>query len=324
MQVGGSDVDLLLNDLSIHGQFKDVPDFSRAIERVMQLRQLAKRFGKDLYCHKNLTQAQVTHHQTLVQVIQALEKSKGQALMQWLTRQGPYWDTNRLHSEDDYLEYDGGVVTDTALGEAAFGNMRGQERRMASLVPSSFEKSPLPVTWSSGNGESKVVDVRNHWDGDELETLLKEAPASLTSWEQLEAVCTQQFDALHFSGDCFLELRGHPFVDGAAKQVLNLLDVLQKMLRAFEGTGQRTALGQQLYQDHFTGDKAWFSDSSDAEKVDFRSELTFKHPSVAGESLFCPWHGKVKTPQIRVHHSWPIRANEPLYVVYIGPKRTKR
>lgn len=79
-----------------------------------------------------------------------------------------------------------------------------------------------------------------------------------------------------------------------------------------------------MFQLHFTGDKAWFSDSSSTEKSDFRKELTFRHPMNAGEYLFCTWHGKVKTPQLRIHFSWPIRASDPLYVVYIGPKITKQ
>jgi len=69
--------------------------------------------------------------------------------------------------------------------------------------------------------------------------------------------------------------------------------------------------------------KAWFSDSSDAEKNEFRTELTFKHPEIDGETLFCTMHDKVKTPQIRIHFSWPVRADAPLYVVYVGQNITK-
>jgi hypothetical protein len=32
----------------------------------------------------------------------------------------------------------------------------------------------------------------------------------------------------------------------------------------------------------------------------------------------------LKTQQIRIHFSWPIRVDTPLYVVYVGPKITKR
>jgi hypothetical protein len=79
-----------------------------------------------------------------------------------------------------------------------------------------------------------------------------------------------------------------------------------------------------LYAAHFVGEKAWLTDSSDAEKRQFRSELTFPNPEKSGQHLFCSWHGKVKTPQLRIHFSWPIAANTPLYIVYVGPKITKR
>ena len=158
-----------------------------------------------------------------------------------------------------------------------------------------------------------------------LAPLRRSSPAPLRrSLTQLAAICRGQCDALTFSEDCFGALRGHPFVEGAARHVLVLLDVLHQFSRCFDNAGQRTPEGQRLYQDHFTGGKAWFSDSSDAEKEDFKSDLTFKHPTAQGETLFCTWHGKVKTPQIRIHFSWPVRANEPLYVVYVGPKITKR
>ncbi len=75
---------------------------------------------------------------------------------------------------------------------------------------------------------------------------------------------------------------------------------------------------------YITGGKAWFSDSSDAEKQEFEHDMTFKQPAAEGEMLFCTGHGKVKAPQIRLYFSWPVRANEPVYVVYFGPKLTKR
>jgi len=52
--------------------------------------------------------------------------------------------------------------------------------------------------------------------------------------------------------------------------------------------------------------------------------MTFPDPDVQGETLFCSWHGKVKTPQYRIHFSWPVTAASPVYVVYVGPKITKR
>jgi hypothetical protein len=109
-----------------------------------------------------------------------------------------------------------------------------------------------------------------------------------------------------------------------AERILVLLDVLQRLKQCFDEHGSRTMDGHVLYQQHFTGDKCWFSDSSDAEKEDFKSDLSFPHPDAPGETLFCTWHGKVKSPQYRIHFSWPVTAAAPVYVVYIGPKITTR
>jgi hypothetical protein len=104
-----------------------------------------------------------------------------------------------------------------------------------------------------------------------------------------------------------------------------LLSSARRILKGcFDDQGHRNDEGHRLYANHFTGAKASFSDSSDSEKNDFRNELTFAHPEQPGETLFCAWHGKIKTPQIRIHFSWPVRSEAPLYVVYVGPKITKR
>ena len=127
----------------------------------------------------------------------------------------------------------------------------------------------------------------------------------------------------------FEPLQGHPFVPGAAQRIVVLLNVLNRMKQCFDDDGSRTAEGHRLYQDFFTGEPgnggrgAAFTDSSDPEKHDFKNDLTFPSPAHPSETLFCTWHGKVQTPQIRVHFSYPIRKDDPLFVVYVGPKITK-
>jgi hypothetical protein len=321
---GGSELDLLLNDMSFHGQFEDIKSFKSAVGRIMAMRQEAQRYGRELRCHRSLANVQATHTLKLSQVVQAFEKNESRSLMQWLTRQGPFWEDTRLHTADDYLELNGDVVTDTAIGEAAFGNLQGEDRHVASLTPSSFNNSPLQVKWTPGVGSCKDVEVLNHWTAIDLQTLLAAAPPAVESWAGLADVCRGRYDKLTIADDCFHALRGHPFVEGASRQILVLLNVLNRFAACFDDSGQRSEDGQRLYQDHFTGDKAWFTDSSDTEKEEFKKALTFDHPDQANSSMFCSWHGKVKTPQIRVHFSWPIRHREPVYVVYIGPKLTKR
>ncbi|HPF40863.1 MAG TPA: hypothetical protein P5081_07175 [Phycisphaerae bacterium] len=126
------------------------------------------------------------------------------------------------------------------------------------------------------------------------------------------------------SDSCFAPLDGYPFEQPAANRILQILEVLERFKVCFDQDGQRSAEGHEIARLHFQGDRAMFSDSSDTEKQDFEHELSFRHPLNESETLFCPWHGKVNTPKFRVHFSWPVTAKDPLFVVYVGPKITKR
>ncbi len=317
-------MELILNDCSIHGQFLSLGAFRDAIGRVMIIRETTRRFRGDLQCHRNVANAQVTPDLKMREAApRALDKNKLRAFMGWLDRHGPFWDDVRQHNSDDLLEFNGEVVTDTAVGEAAYCLIRGIDRGLVSFKPSSWLISPLAVNWHDSERVSSV-EVLNYWDPEEVEAALESAPVQLGSWKDLEATARIRCPDLTFANDSFDPLTGHPFSKGAAERLLLRLNVLHTLKNCFNERGERTPEGQSLYRKHFTGDKAWFSDSSYTEKVEFESDLTFAHPTNAGERLFCTWHGKVKTPQLRVHFSWPIRASEPLYIMYVGPKITKR
>lgn len=317
-------MELLVNDLSINGQFLDLNSFRGAISRVMTMRETARRFGRELHCHRNIAHAQVTQEQSMEQAIQIFDLAQRRSVMQWLTRYGPFWEDTRGHSPDDYLECNDKVVTDTAVGEAAWNCINGIDRRLVSLTPSSWAFSPVPVDLVENTGNRKSVDVLNYWELATLETNLRAAPRPIVSWTDLAHSSHTRCPNLTFSADSFEPLRGHPFHIGAVYRIIELLDTLDKFKTCFDAHGQRTPEGHRLYQDHFTGDKAWFSDSSETEKQDFKKQLTFHHPAIDRETLFCTWHGKVKIQQLRIHFSWPVRADESLYIVYVGPKITKR
>ncbi len=319
-------MELLFNELSVEGQFADVGAFRAAVGRIMAIRSRLRQSGRDLYCHRNVVSRRVTRDSTIPDALRGLDRNSRRALMSWLTRQGPFWEEEREHGADDYLacfEHEECVVTDTSVGEAAYGCFHGTERGLVSMAPSSWCVSPVRIEW---HGEAGVrrVGVRNWWDVDVLEAELAEREPPLGSWEDMEAAARSRCPDLAFARDSFRPLRGRPFQPGVARKLLSRLIVLQEFTGSFDERGRRTPAGHRLNQKHFTGDRAWFSDSSATEKRDFRTELTFPNPARPGESLFCTWHGKVKSPQFRIHFSWPVRAAESLYVVYVGPKLTKR
>ena len=319
-------MELFFNDLSIDGQFPDLTIFRSAVERVMNIRNTIKRFGRELYCHRNVASMQVTRDKKMQQAVQYLSRDQRRAWTQWITRHGPFWEDLSRHDGGDYLECNGEIVTDKAVGEAAHRLSDGIECVLVSMNPSSWLSSPLLVVWHDTAHEQKNVDLTNYWDTETLTKVLETADKPFQSWEDLEKTAKNRCPELTFSLESFEPLRGQPFVAGAAHQLLRLLVILQKFKNCFDENGQRTTQGHETYQKYFTGKNknAWFSDSSDTEKEKFKKDLTFSHPLEIAEPLFCPWHGKVKTHQLRIHFSWPIQAHKPLYIAYVGPKITKR
>lgn len=317
-------MDLFINDLSFHGQFPDLSGFNDAISRLMHMRAECKKFRRELYCHRNLPFAQITHHHSMAQAVRSLDRDKQAALMQWITRQGPFWEDQRTHSSDEYLECRNEIVTDSALGEAAFRCYKGDNSQVVSVIPSDWDAAPIAARYVQCDGTFCDLAVGNHTEPASLLVVLKSASDPIESWQELSEICSARFSEIVFSSDAFSPLNGHPFSQGVAERIVERLGILQMLKCAVDENGNRTHEGHTLYQDYFMGDKAWFSDSTDEEKRTFKKELTFNHPLAANSQLFCPMHGKVKTPQIRLHFSWPFQHEAPVFVVYVGPKITKR
>ena len=85
---GGSKVELLVNDLSIHGQFPDVPTFRSAIGRIMAIREVARRFGSQLHCHRNISNTNVTKELSMFEATVTFPRNEKRALILWLTQLG--------------------------------------------------------------------------------------------------------------------------------------------------------------------------------------------------------------------------------------------
>jgi len=320
-------LEILVNDLSIHEQFRDVATFRDALARLMAMRSAARRFGRDVHCHRELLTASPIPGMAMQQAIGRLGvESERRAAMGWLTRFGPFWEDLRRHEGGDWLECGGKIVTGSAVGEAAFRTLHGADCGLISFAPSDWDYSPVDVTWrrEDEGAEDRSTALQNWRSPRALEDRLPDVAPPIRSWSDLRAAVAGRFESLTWAPDCFDPLKGVPFARSAAERFVALLGILDRMARAFDATGARTVKGQGIYQDYFTGDDALFSDSSDQEKRRFREALTFPHPGEPGSFLFCPWHGKVRHMTLRLHFSWPVEAGRPVYVVYAGPKLTKR
>ncbi len=303
-------MELFANDQSIHKQFYDSNSFCAALSRVMKMRRIADQYGVKLYCHRTLINTSPAPGKSLQQAIASLpSKNQIRAVMSWLTKNGPFWDDlgERHHSGEDYLECNGSIVTDSAVGEVGFRKIHGIDCGLVSFSPSDWRFSPVPIVWrrDAEGIVSKEVEVNNWWTLDQFESDLNRMPVSISSWTDVFRTSVSRFKHLRISETSFLSLDGLPFACSSADRILVLLGILDQLASQYDENGIRTHAGHHLYSDYFVGDRAWFSDSSESEKRDFREQLTFAHPEDPEKKLFCPWHGKESHSVLRIHFPGP-------------------
>ena len=315
-------MNLLLNDLSLHGQFADMSSFRDSIKTVMLLRRRAGEFGREVYANKQILNKSISASMSLYEALQRLPESEKRSVAQWLTRWGPFWEDFDRHSPDDWIWCNGDIVTDSAIGETAHCTVIGMDRRLVSLDPSEWTSRHIDV--GLGERAERTVQVLNYWQVEDLLEALRAAESPIDSWSSLEGTSRAKFLGLTFSNECFNPLKGQPFVPGAAMRIFDRLAVLDSLVNNTDAAGRRNEEGNRIYQNHFTGDRAWFSDSSITEKSEFRTELRFPHPDRVGEFIDCTWHGKVNHPPFRIHFAWPEKPGTSLSVVYVGLKITRR
>lgn len=318
-----------MNELSLHGQYANERDFRQSFNLILACGQEIENHGHSCYYSGQLNTREVMPRLDLRQV---LKKTRDRDFIQQVANlfsaRGRFWSENRRHLADDYFEYQNEVVTDTALAEAAWRVANQQDCYTVSFKPSNFCHSPLSVIWYQSEGNWSI-EVQNFWEVVTLTAFLKSNFKPPASWEELIQRCVKDYPHLTFADadDLLDPLDSQPFSEAIAKKARELLSILDELNTCFGEDGKLNRRGQEIKRNYFERKEAPFTDSSDPEKRDFRDEMIFKKPnSPTGETIFCPFHGKIKMGrEYRIHFKWPKeQPTDPLYVVYIGPKITKR
>jgi len=242
-----------------------------------------------------------------------------------IAKNGPFVEDDLLRNPGEYLALaDDTLVTEETIGEVATRAFNGLPVGLVSFAPSAYQRTPIEVNWHRNDGSIESCELPNDWEAKELERRLASYRQPPENWAEFIAQLPSRFPHLSFLPNLEEYLAGQPFYPYAVERSLVLLDVLNRLKTCFDAEGRRTAEGEELVDNYFRRGKALFSDSSDSEKNDanFRTAMTFKDPE--GRELICFWHGKIKTPQYRIHFSYPIKKGAPLYVAYIGEKLTKK
>jgi hypothetical protein len=315
----------LLNELSIHNQFQSEADFLTSLKIVLKCRDVLRRYQRSLHCSRGtLGNRQVVRNNPFRKVVGNIaNKDIQRAVLLWIDRDGPFWDDDKLHSPDELFSEDtkGDVVTDTVLAEAAFMIYQKMDASVVSFSPSDYLYSPVVVRWHRNPDDVFDISVANHWETLLVSDLLAALEPPIQSWGQLVEYVELHYENIVFLPSFASDLKGQPFSHTIAEHALFLLKVIDELKTCFDVSGHRTKKGNEIIESYFTGDHAMFSDESPTNKIAFRKDLTFKKDDET--EVFCSFHGKISHKYYRLHMSWPVTKNDPLYVAYLGPKITK-
>lgn len=320
-----------INELSLAGQFSSPEEFRVALEALLKLRNKEPCLKDRLYCSRQFQACQVTATHNFAQAVRALnDRTYTSLVLGWVAKAGPFWtdEDKRMSNEDDYFECETIDVTDQGLGEAARRKIKAVDARCFSFQGAfdSCVNSPILVIHGLPEDPIRTVEIVNCWQTSQIADSIQ-AQKEYRNWTDVEVEARARFTLLKISDDAMEPLHPVPFSQLVTHRIFELLEVLNRLVAETNEKGALSPTGKTLYSEHFTGGKAWFTDESSTNKNDrrFKERMTFKDPENENQSIFCSWHGKIKTPQLRIHFQWPLPNGESIIkVVYIGPKITKR
>lgn len=311
-----------VNDLSICGQYQIASRFLEDLKELMRLRQQIPILKRELFCSRALHTRPVTSTMNFREVVSS-DKALTQIVLSWLTKNGPFWDDDRQSNPDDYFEYQGLDVTDHGLGEAARRQLVGEEPYSVSFSNAGFDYSPVAVMHGLPQDPLGTVLIKNLWEIPNLQDNALAAIPPPINWQQMLDQAQVRFDKLVFSTRCIDALIMEPFSAYVVERSWELLRVLNEFMQCRNDDGSYSDRNNELIKNHFSGEKAWFTDESEHNQQKYREEMSFPDPEQPGVKVLCSWHGKIKSPQYRMHFEWPSQSNPTFRVFYIGPKITK-
>ncbi len=315
-------MDVHLNDLSLCGQFDTG---GQAVSALLRIFARAQKGRFRLMVSRGLLSRPAVGSMPLHSIIAAARQTERSLLLNWLGKSGPFSDDEPIETADDLWWLDEDEVTDQGLGAAGRKLLVGEDAASFSLTHASssrFEQSPLAVMQGLPGEPVWLAEVVNLWDFGELEALNSLIEIEPENWDDFISACTSRFGNLMIDERNFAAgLKKHPFNGNVVRRGFALLRVLDELAAGMGIDGALSQTALRLLEEHFQGGKAWFSD----EKPLNEDVFIFRDNSNNGAGLYCSWHGKVKTPQFRLHFQWPVPVGQSyIKVLYFGEKLTKR
>jgi hypothetical protein len=318
-----------INDVSLQGQFADVPAFEGILRGLIRVRVRVERLGRDLRSTRTLADRFVSTGVTIRDAMRASrDRDLRRAVLNWVDRTGPYVEDDRLAEADDYFEFASLDVTDSGLGEAARRIKAGDWASTFSFEGGAIQFAVSPLLVDHGLPEARlgVYSVENVWTIDDLaQSAINEGPP-ITSWQMLTNAARQRFPQLIIPDSIHQHaaLAREPFEATIRDRALDLFGYLNAYMAGRGTDGAEGPAARYVIEKFFVGERALFSGESATNQKDFKADLTFTDPEDPSRVIFAHWHGKISRRFFRMHFEWPVPPDaQKLKIVYLGPKITK-
>jgi hypothetical protein len=316
-------MDFFFNELSIQDQFRSRDDFRAAVLQFRHYRNAVTGAGFRLYIHRRILERPVLGQTFRKGIQRYCNRQQVRTLMNWLSKSGFFLPDDACAAAEDrftchWPEESGDRnedVTGSALAECTFRHLLGEDGCVLSLEQSEFHWSPMRISFLPANASTDEAFIDNDYSLLLLTQRLAGLLPPITSWAVLLKRIAK-LPGVSIEPDVEQNLGKNPFAGNVAKGLYGCATALSEM-----ATAATLEQFNELFTKYATGDKARFSDSSPGEKRNFKGALTF---AVDGKQRLCPYHGKVKIQQYRMHLVDRPAFGRPARIVYIGPKLTKR
>lgn len=317
---------LIINDLSLKRNVQNASILNQQLIDAVKLVTSVRVAREIIKCSRNLINSIVYNDVSLLKhLVRDFDRDSRFQIMSWLSNHGPFWDDSRTVVDLDSFNLEDVNVTEQGLGEVGRLLSVGINACSYSFDGGELGFSRTPISISHNLEELLVgsYSVENIWNVAGIAEKLKATAPPHSSWESLLLEAVENFKFLSFVEQPHLQLVSTPFSAGASNRIQLLLGVLNQIAENTNDDGSLNEKAKLFHETYFVGEKPYFTDESDANKVDFKKDLTFKDSG--GDDIFAPWHGKINTPKIRIHYEWPRPAKQKnIKILFIGPKVTKK
>lgn len=291
------------------------------LEALLAARYKHRVLADALFCARGLLGTKVRPNLRLRDLGDKLPHDKRRLFFQWTATRGPFIDDDRQAIDQDLFLFGDDEVTDLGLGEAARRILFKFSAAAFSPVhspTSRFAPDPLVVVHGLQEEPLAQVPVPNYLEPAALAEVMQADCPEPENWPELLSEARQRFDRLCIGDYCDQILSRQPYLPHQGRRILELLDVLQRLMEGMSEDGELSAEGRDLRSQFFVGDRAWFTSESESRK---QSPGTFTFPNPSGPGMLeCLWHGKIRSGFLRLYFEWPVESpREGLRVVYIGP-----